>query len=144
MYNHSPSDARLIVVCIFGYSSLAKDILDSLDKDGRLKVVLVTRSIIEQQRAEIDAKIAVELNSVIKEVDLWVIVTPSDDEPDFRNKTEENLEFIPASTSIFSKEKIRMLKDEAMIANMCNFSCTLALSDIFSESPDVRMSLYPD
>lgn len=34
-------------VCVYGYSSLAKDILDSLQNDTRLKVILVTRSVIE-------------------------------------------------------------------------------------------------
>lgn len=69
---------------------------------------------------------------MLGEVDFWILLTPFDDEPDFRNKTEENLEYIPSSTSIFTKDRLRRLKDETMIANMCNYSCSLALSDIFS------------
>lgn len=49
-------------VCIYGYSNLAGDIIDSLWTDDELKVHLVTKSIVESQRAEIDGKTAIELS----------------------------------------------------------------------------------
>ena len=80
-----------LVVCIFGYSQIAKQIYDSFRQDKILKVYLVTKSIIERQRAENDGKQAIELESIIGEVDFWILLTPFDGEVDFRNSSEENL-----------------------------------------------------
>ena len=59
-----------------------------------MKVHLVTKSIIERQRAENEGKVAKDLEEVLGEVDFWILVTPFDDHSDFRNASEENLEYV--------------------------------------------------
>lgn len=53
------------VVCIYGYSQLAKRMIDSLREDKSLKVHLVTKSIIEMLRAEVDGITTIELKEII-------------------------------------------------------------------------------
>ena len=93
-------------VCVFGFSSLAKEIIESLREDVHLKVHLVTKSIIETQRAETEGIVSKDLVDIIGKVDFWILLTPYDEVLDFRNETEENLEYIPSSTSIFSKDEL--------------------------------------
>ena len=130
-------EGQRLVVCVFGFTALSLDILDSLEKDTTLELHLVTRSTIEAQRAEVKGKIVSKLAAVIGKVDFWILVTPFDDELDFRNKTEENLEYIPASTALFTKEKLRELKDETTIANVCNYASSVSLSELLGLEKDV-------
>ena len=68
--------------------------IESLREDPALNVHLVTKSIIEKQRAENDGKMAIDLEEIIGQVDFWICVTAFDSETDFRNETEENLEYV--------------------------------------------------
>jgi phosphoglycerate dehydrogenase-like enzyme len=131
-------------VCVFGFSSLAKEIIESLREDVHLKVYLVTKSIIETQRADIDGKVARELLDVIGKIDFWILLTPYDDVLDFRNETEENLEHIPSRTSIFSKDELQLLKDECVIANMCNFPISVELVKHMETLHECRLAMFPN
>ena len=52
-------------VCIYGYSAVARQIIDSLKKDPVLRISLVTKSVIERQRAENDGKQAIDINEIV-------------------------------------------------------------------------------
>ena len=95
--------------------------IDSLREDKSLKVHLVTKSIIEMLRAEVDGITTIELKEIITTVDLWVLITPYDDVTDFRNASEDNLEFITTAKPMFSQAELLELKDECHIMNLTNF-----------------------
>ena len=44
---------------------------------------------------------------MIKKIDLWILLTPYDNEEDFRRETEDNLEYITCTDAIFSKKELR-------------------------------------
>ena len=67
---------------------------------------LVTVSVMERLRAEIDGKQAIELKEVIKQVDFWILATPFDEVTDFKNATEENLEYVTADEPLFSRQEL--------------------------------------
>jgi hypothetical protein len=91
-------------------------------------VQLVTKSVIERLRAEIDGNMPLfELEDVLGTVDFWILATPFDEVTDFRNQTEENLEFITCPEPIFSEKELLALKNECYIANACNFKNSLSL-----------------
>ena len=69
-------------------------IIESLREDPALKVHLTCKSIIEKQRAETDGKMAIDLDAILGTIDFWICITPFDAEIDFRNETEENIEYI--------------------------------------------------
>ena len=104
---------------------------------------MVTKSVVEAQRAEIDGKKAIELKLVIKKADFWILLTPFDEVLDFRNKTEENLEYIPSPSSLFSQDELLLLKDDCVLVNMCNFVRSLGLVENLEEVPEVQMALFP-
>mmetsp|Transcript_15469 Transcript_15469/g.20940 ORF Transcript_15469/g.20940 Transcript_15469/m.20940 type:complete len:80 (-) Transcript_15469:1007-1246(-) len=79
--------------------------MESFRPDDYLKVHLLTKSVIERQRAEIDGKLAIfEIEDVIAEIDFWILLTPFDDDTDFRNLLETNLEFITQPEPIFTQQ----------------------------------------
>jgi len=51
--------------------------------------------VIERLRAEVDGKMPLfELQEVLSNTDFWILATPYDAVTDFKNSTEENIEFI--------------------------------------------------
>lgn len=85
--NERNFDTEPIKIAVFGYNSYARAILESYRQDPYLKVHLVTKSIVERQRAEIDGKLAIfEIEDIIGTIDFWILATPFDDELDYRNQ----------------------------------------------------------
>ena len=137
--------SKKLVVCIYGYSKFVKLVLDSLKEDPQLEVHLATKSIIERQRAENDGYVVVRAAEVLGRVDFWLCITPYDKETDFRNSTEENLEYVTVPEPIFSKRELLLLKDECYIANMCTYMDALGLAETLETDEDakVQFALFP-
>ena len=82
---------------------------------------------------------------ILAKVDFWLCITPFDEETDFRNSTEENLEYVTISEPIFSRREFLLLKDECYLANMCSYPNALGLSETLEmdEESKVQFSLFP-
>lgn len=133
-----------IKVAIYGYNSYVREIIESLKEDVHIELHLVTKSVIESRRAELDNCIITSLISeIISIVDFWLIATIYDDVTDFRNQTEANLEFVTHNNPIFSQKQYLQLKDGCYIASMCNFTHSLALVHTLEMLPQVQFALYP-
>ena len=137
-------DEPLLIVCVYGYSQFSKAIIESLREDKTLKVHLVTVSVMERLRAEIDGKQAIELNEVIKQVDFWILATPFDEVTDFINATEENLEIVSSEKPLFSRTELLQLKNGCYLANVCNYSSSIDLVGQLELAPDVNFAMFPD
>ena len=68
-----------------------------------------------------------ELQEVLSNTDFWILVTPYDQVTDFKNSTEENIEFITCAEPIFNQKELLNLKNDCYIANVCNLSQSLDL-----------------
>ncbi len=139
-----PENQTVLNICIYGYNAYSSLIIQSLREDKNLHVQLVTKSVIERLRAEIDGNMPLfELDAVLGTVDFWILATPFDEVTDFRNQTEENLEFITCPEPIFSRKELFSLKDGCYIANLCNFSRSLSLVEHLERLPEVKFATYP-
>ena len=128
--------SKKINICIYGYNAYSKLIIESFRDDKYLNVSLVTKSVIERLRAEIDGKMPLfELQEVLSNTDFWILVTPYDQVTDFKNSTEENLEFITCAEPIFNQKELLNLKNGCYIANVCNLSQSLDLCGSLEQLP---------
>lgn len=83
------------------------------------------------------------MSQILEKVDFWICATPYDEVSDFRNSSEEALEYITSSTPLFKKKELLKLKDGCYIANMCSYEEALGLTDLLEEVEDVQFALFP-
>jgi len=131
MKRDATRESHKLVVCIFGYNSYVRQVLESLRDNDDLDINLVTRSVIERERAQLDGTQAIfELEDIISDVDFWIVATPSDEVPDFRNEQEANLDFLTHCGPVFAQSELLMLKDDCFVVNVCNFARSLDLAEL--------------
>ena len=71
------------------------------------------------------------------------MITPFDEVTDFRNSTEENLEFMTTDTPVFTQKQLLLLKSECYIANMCTYADALDIVDLLERHPTCRFAKFP-
>ena len=86
----------------------------------------------------------VDIELIIDKVDFWILITPFDAEIDFRNSSEENLEYTTTSTPVFSLKQLLLLKKDCYIANMTSKGESLSIVELLETHPQSRFAVYPE